>query len=339
MNINELHNAFKEDASKLGDYARIDKTTLANGYCDADEALRAAKEEGNKKEATKQASIRSAYFSALMVRYWYKIFDWMQNSSSLNLAPEDFVNWLSDSLYVAFYYRFWRYEYKAEVKKGIFIDWQYDENGNKIENPYYYEIDPTAVDKIINRCCGSMRGRVYQFHNKDKRKINVQSLSIDQIAEDAGDSFIDDVIDDITDSYESTPASFEGAHQLVLTLLNNGEGIEALIVDGIANRDAFKTSIGSEIDTKYDDETGEAYQEARKVINHTFNERKLVHHLNSINKSFMRRFCEEYAIEEARGEAIYDKLQSLSNYKLYNYVKKTLLEIKEKPDLLNCLYN
>ena len=157
--------------------------------------------------------------------------------------------------------------------------------------------------------------------------------------EDAGDGYVDEVLtfgDD--DMYEDDPVMFQGAHQLVLTLLQRGEGIEALIVDGIANRDSFKSSVGKEVETKYDEETGEAYQEERKIVIQNFNERKLVHHLNSINKSFMRRFCAEYAIEESTGDAIYDKLQSLSNYKLYNYVKKTLLEIKEKPDLLNCLY-
>lgn len=339
MDLNELSAAFKLDASKLGEYWNIDKTTLANGYCDADEAFIAAKKTDNNKEMNKQKALKSAYYSALMVRYWHKIFDWMQNSSSLNLPADEFVTWLSDSLYVAFYYRFWRYEYKAEVKEGVFIDWRYDDNGNKIENPYYYVKDPTAVDKIINRCCGSMRGRVYQFHNKDKRRINVQSMSIEQMMEDAGDGFIDDVITNDDNFYEDNPSTFQGAHQLVLTFLNRGEGIEALIVDGIANRDSFKESIDQEIDTRYDEETGEAYTEERKTITQTFNERKLVHHLNSINESFMRRFCEEYAIEKATGDAILDKLQTLSNYKLYNYVKKTLLEIKNKPDLLNCLYD
>lgn len=331
MTLNELNVAFKEDASYLGNYSKINKTDLANGYCDADEAIIAAKAVNDKKEVNKQTKLRSAYYSALMLRYWYKIFDWMQNSSSLNLSSDEFVSWLSDSLYVAFYYRMWRYEYKAEVKEGKFIDWKYDEEGNKIENPYYYLKDPTAVDKVINRCCLSMRGRVYQFHNKDKRRINVQSLSIDKMIEDAGDGFIDDVLDSETETYEDRPDFLCGSYQLIKMLLQRGEMIEALIVDGIANRDAFKA-------IHMQEESSEEEDDLRNVTYQAFNERKLVHHLASINEAFIDRFCEEYSITKTEGEKIYKKLQDLSNYKLYKYIKKTLLEIKEKKELLDCLY-
>lgn len=339
MTLNELNLSFKEDASYLGKYQDMDKTALANGYCDADEALTFAKEANNKKEISKQMKLKSAYFSALMLRYWYKIFEWMQNSNSLNLTSDEFVNWLSHSLYVAFYYRMWRYEYKAEVKEGKFIDWKYDEEGNRIENPYYYIKDNSAVDKIINRCCLSMRGRVYQFHNKDKRRINVQSLSIEKMMEEAGDAFIDDLNDFNIDTYEDVPKSFQGIYQLVTTLLQRDEGIEALIVDGIANRDSFKTSLRKETEVQVDEETGEEYEDEKQIREEIFNERKLVHHLTSINKTFMRKFCEEYSVGVEQADLLYNKLQELSNYKLYKYIKKTLLEIKEKPELLNCIYN
>lgn len=339
MTLNEMHVAFKEDANHINEYWKLDKTTLANGYCDADEALIIAKTNNNKKEISKQSKLKSAYFSALMVRYWYKIFDWMQNSGSLNLSSEEFASWLSDSLYVAFYYRMWRYKYKAEVKEGKFIDWKYDENGDKIENPYYYEKDPTAVDKIINRCCLSMRGRVYQFHNKDKRRINVQSLSIDKMMEDVGDGFMDDILENEVETYEDNPPMFQGAYQLVSTFLQRGESIEALIVDGIAHRDSFKNSFVQQTDKLYDEDSGEYYEDTHKAVVEEFNERKLIHHLATINQSFMRRFCQEYDIDSIEGEKILEELQSLSNYKLYKYIKKTLMEIKEKPELLNCLYN
>ena len=133
MNIQEMQKLFMQDAQKLGDYQLMSKTELANGYCDAEEAAVAARAQGNEALAALYEDTRSQYYSALMLRYWYKIFEWAQNSSSLHLELTDFVDWLSDSLYVAFYYRLWRYEFEATVKYGKFIDWKYDENGEVCE--------------------------------------------------------------------------------------------------------------------------------------------------------------------------------------------------------------
>ncbi len=171
--IHTMQNNFKLDAEQLGNYEAMSKTELANGYCDADEA-------GDE-------VMKSAYFSALMLRYWYKIWAWQKESASLHLAPTDFVDWLVDSLIIAFTYRTWRYEYKPKVSlknNGAFEGWELDENGNKIPNPYYYKVDPDAPDKIINRCCFSTRGREYQYHNKDKRSANVNTTSLDSLIDE-----------------------------------------------------------------------------------------------------------------------------------------------------------
>ena len=59
--IQDMYKDFVNAASGLGDYQAISKTDLANGYCDADEANDEIK--------------RSQYFAALMLRYWYKIYE------------------------------------------------------------------------------------------------------------------------------------------------------------------------------------------------------------------------------------------------------------------------
>ncbi len=313
MDINELQRNFAADASALGDYQDMDKTTLANGYCDADEALIAAIIEDNKQEIHKQRKLKSAYFSALMLRYWYKIFEWAQNSSSLHLDFTEFADWLSHSLYVAFYYRMWRYEYEATVKHGKFIDWKYDEEGNRIPNKYYWRVDNSAPDKIINRCCASMRGRVYQFYNKDKRRTDVQTASIDQMVEDIGDGAAEHIgmaEDNLVDS----------ARCLIEALIKREEFIEALIVDGIANSDTFKY--------KKNKDSGESA--------YTFDSHRLVKHLNSIDLKFIHQFCLNYMLK-SREDEIFNLLKSMNNSKLYYRIKKTLAEIKQTPELLNCL--
>ena len=313
--IRDTQNAFARNAELLGNYEAMSKTELANGYCDADEAAERARAEGNIREASKQEALRSEYFSALMLRYWYKIFEWSRNSSSLNLELTDFVSWLSKSLYVAFYYRMWRYEYEAEVKEGKFIKWKLDADGNRIPNKYYYIKDNTAPDKVINRCCGSMRGRVYQYYNKDKRKASVQTSSIDAMTDENGDSALA-----YSNCYEQNEFA-SGAKCLVGEFLRQDKGLEALIADGIMNHDTMQFKVDKK------------HPEAGKV----FNARKLVKHLNLINQEFMQEFCEMYSIEESKGESILNKLKSFTNPKLYKYIDKTLIEIKETPEMLDLL--
>lgn len=333
MDVKEMQKVFQKDAEGLGDYQLLSKTELANGYCDAEEAARQAIAEGNQAEAKKQEAIRSQYYSALMLRYWYKIFEWAQNSASLHLELVDFVDWLSDSLYVAFYYRTWRWEYEAIVRHGIFEEWKRDKDGNLIPNKYYWRTDPNAPDKMINRCCGSMRGRVYQYHNKDKRKAGVQTYSLDQMIEDAGDSAVE-----FSGCYVDDPVKYErGVYTLVSEFLHKDEGIEALIIDGIANHDTYKVSKVTNYITEIDDETGDEVQSKYVQTTSTFDSRKLVKHLTHINQDFMRQFCVNYSISMAKGEDIYIKLKKLSNPKLYKYIEKTLIEVRQTPQLLECL--
>lgn len=320
MNIREIQLKFIENASLLGDYSLLSKTELANGYCDADEAIADAEANYDNEEVIKQKMLKSAYHSALMLRYWYKIFEWMQSSSSLNLEPEEFVDWLVDSLYVAFYYRVWRWENEAIVKNGIFIEWKRDANGELIPNKYYYKVDPNAPDKIINRCCGSMRGRVYQFYNKHKRKAGVQTYSIDQMIDDNGDSALDYVG---CISENSLPIN-DSIYSLVTSFIKKNEYIEALIVDGIANGDPFK-------DVK------EKTSDGKTSVNAVFNPRLLVKHLNNIDEKSLKQFIKNYHINDSMQALILEKLKSSSNTKLYKCITKTLIEIKQTPSLLSCI--
>ena len=332
MDINDMQKIFQQDASKLGDYQLMTKTELANGYCDADEAAELARAQGNVVEVEHQEELRSAYHSALMLRYWYKIFEWAQNSSSLNLDYTEFANWLVDSLYVAFYYRVWRWENEAVVRHGRFVEWRKDNDGNLIPNKYYYISDPNAPDKIINRCCGSMRGRVYQYYNKDKRKAGVQMYSLDSMVDENGDSALD-YAGCVSESSAYEP---NATYYLVKEFLKRNEGIEALIVDGIANHDSFKVIK----ETRCEYETGADGNEVcikHKAARAEFSPRMLVKHLNLISPAMMHDFCSQYSVPIATGEEIYNKLKTMSNNKLYKCIEKTLQEIKQTPQLLECL--
>lgn len=333
--IKELQQAFQKDASLLGDYQQLDKTQLANGYCDAEEAMWKAQEEGDEVEEATQKALRSAYNSALMLRYWYKIYEWQSNSVTLNLTLEDFVEWLRKGIWVALYYKVWRWEYKATCKHGKFIEWVLDENGEKIPNKYYWQVDYNAPDKMIHGCFKSIRGREFQYHNKHKRCVNTQAYSLDTMIEDTGDEAVE-FANCTTDDGLTTS---DGTKYIVETLLKRQEGIEALIIDGIANRDSFK--VDSEKTTEMvwnDDNEMEEEVELKKEIS-SFNPRKLVAHLSSIDENFMKDFCSLYALNKEDGNTLFAKLKATPNYKLYEIIKKTLFELKNDSKLLATISN
>lgn len=315
MTVTDYQKTLIEEASFLGDFQNLSKTALANGYCDADEALEQAKLVHNAADEYKYDKLRSAYHAALMLRYWYKIFEWQKSSSSLNLDFIDFVDWLYDSLWVAFYYRMWRYEYKAEVKHGRFIAWKLDADGNRIPNPYYN--DPNAPDKIINRCCGSMRGRVYQYYNKDKRKTDVQKYSIDQSKEAFGDAAYYDVEEMYTQDFKN-----DGTYSIIESLIKQDKLIEALIVDGVVNYNSFKEQRASD----------------GRTCTMEFSKRALVKHLNSLNRNILSEFILTYNADKTKVIDAVNIIENTSNQKLYKMIDKVFLQIKNSKDLLECLY-
>lgn len=330
MTLQQLQQSFMKDAEFLGDYQLLTKTELANGYCDAEEAANKAREEGKEKDVAFYESLRSAYYSALMVRYWFKIYEWINNSSSLQLEQSEFVNWLAECLNDAFYYRGWRFEYKAVVKDGKFIDWKYDEQGNKIKNDNYYLLDPNAPDKNINFFIKAKRGKVYQYYNKDKRKTCVQNYSLDEMIDENGDYAV---------NYAGAYVEPEEnkVKYLIDEFLRRDEGVEALIIDGIANYDTYKQTKVTRTETCYDEETGEEYEEDYSHYKNSFDPRKLVRHLNNLNEEFINQFCKVYKVEKVDGDAIYSRLKKMNNSKLYKYIEKTLIEVRQDASLMDCL--
>ena len=322
MDIKEIQLSFMRCAEGLGDYRLMTKLELANGFCKADE------EHDEEK--------RSEYWSALMLRYWYKIFEWAENSKSCKLQLEDFVDWLNNSLEDAFYYRSWWWKYESVVQHGKFIEYKLDENGNKILNQHYWEIDPNAADKSINYFCAARRGKEYQALNKQKRKTNVLTYSLDANLEDGGDSALEKA------GAIENPNHNSFVQYAVCKFLDQGRSIEALILDGIANHDSFKENKTSEYvyDTEIDEKTGEEVEVKEKVYHYdyVFDPRKLVKHLNNINQDFMQNyFSNEYGVTLEECDKILNKLKTLNNTKLYNYIKKTLENVRQDSDILSCL--
>lgn len=191
--LDTYKNSFIACASGLTNYDKLTETELANGYCDALDSH--------------NEILSGQYYAALMVKYWYKIYKYKATCRSTRLGDEDFIGWLEDALNIAFKYRDWR-----NPSKSIYGD-------------------PKAVDKIINRCCYSIKGYYYQEFNKDKRKLNYLTDSIEGQLEKFGDSA------DANLGFEEE----EGwAKDLIVDLIKKGNIGEAIVVDNICYQDSFK---------------------------------------------------------------------------------------------------
>lgn len=320
MTISEQQRVYIDCASGLGDYQSMSKLELANGYCEAENASDEIK--------------RSQYWAALMLRYWYRIYEWMKNSSSCKLQLEDFVNWLNDALYIAFYYRSWWWEYEAVVRHGKLIEWKLDENGNKIPNEHYWKIDAAAADRSINYFLNAQRGREYQALNKDLRKSNVLYDSLDESVEVCGDLAL-----------EQSGATSDFDHlnsikDLVRKFIAQNRSLEAMIIDGIAYHSSFKEIRHELPELVEDPENPLPFKREKFSYEHEFCPRLLVKHLSTIDENFMETYFKPtYDLDEDTCQEIFRKLKDANNNKLYRYIKKTLINIREDKELLQYIVN
>lgn len=321
MTLLDIEKSCKAEASIINvdgkNYQELSKNELANLYCDYDEIYNFTKDEQEKDRA---ALMRSSLWAALLLRYWFKIYQWQKNSTSLGLGLIDFFTWLADSLRDAFYYRSWRK-----------IRWDANTNG-WISNPQYVD-DENAADKSINYFCGAKRGKEYQAANKDRRKANYQSLSIDTTFDEDGYSILD------REGLCNSGGGYNGIKSLINLLLGEDKGIEAVIVDSIAYGDSIKedkhkhTFMMQELD-----ENGNQteVEETCYRYSHEFNARKIVKFLSELNeKYFTEYFIKNYDIKDYK--PIYEQIKNCSNSKLYKEIEITLNRIKDNPEYLNFL--
>jgi hypothetical protein len=193
--IKETFDSFVRSAKGLGDYQAMSKTELANGYCDADDANDPIK--------------RDQYFSALILRYWFKVKEFAQHSQFARLELDDFVSWVSESLIIAFKYRRWR------------------------DPSHPLSKDPDGPQKVFNQALFSTQKRWLTHLNKNKRRVNYIAESIEEHIEIFGEK-----AQSLTQHY--TEIELTGPSEgIVQRFLNNGSIADALIIDTIAHQDSF----------------------------------------------------------------------------------------------------
>ena len=275
--LSELYSNFEKSAKRIKNWNKYTKSQLANMYCDARD--------------NKNKYLMDSSYSALVCKYWYMVPYMYNQSKSTKLDIEDFVGWLCESLDVAFKYSRWR----------------------DINNPL--SKDPKAPEKVINRCIFSTRQRWYAYFNKDKRKSNFISYSIEDSYEEFGDS-AEGI--EIYDNHDTS------CIEIIDYLIKNGKIIEALIVDGICFHDTIKEVKSSELKNL-------------NIPQYMLSEKKLIKHLNNLDDKFFKYFINTYNIDKRQLKNIMLKVNKLPNKKLYNYVNETLSNLKNDEEVIDLL--
>lgn len=234
------------------------------------------------------------YFSAIICRYWGNIGKYY-NQSKASFTIEDCYSWLCDAILYALRKRKWL------------------EPGNKMYD------DPAGPDKIVNRCIFSTRHIHYQLSNMDKRKINYNSSSLEEMQEDMGNAYATALPAYFCDSTAETYNDSQFV-DLIKKEVTKGELFEAIILDGICFQDSFKWNSKDNI--------------------YEFSLRQLIKHLNNPGEDFLNYFSYRYDAPYNELNQVCLELGKVSNTIIYNKVRKTLYKmrtIKELEDIL-CLH-
>lgn len=203
MEIKEYYTAFVRDANRIPGFVvgqkedvPYDITELANMYV-------LAEEEGDE-------SAKSAYFSALMVRYWHMTSLLYEKSNTLPIEKEDAVRWLEEAILIAMGYKSWLNPDKAVSK------------------------DRKGAEKCINQCITSRRQFWFKHYNQQKRKDDKYLQSLDDAAySDSEEGRKVTVLDTVSCEDDNVNPCAE----LIDKALQKGDVLSGFIIDGIAYQD------------------------------------------------------------------------------------------------------
>lgn len=301
--LKDLYINFVENASNIPNFVvgqkedvPYDIDVLANEYCKA--------QDNNDKEKM------SYYLSALMVRYWHMVPCLFEQSKSSRLEIEDMVFWLYEAFMKAFKYRSW-------------ID-----PNKKVSS------DPKGAEKCFNQCITSVRNYWYNYFNKDKRKINYISYSIDDLIPDSSDSSEKDIA--MVETLAAQEEDYDYIKEIIQQYLDKGDILTALVLDGIVYHDSFVTTIKVKNKTIKDSEDND--MEIKEInTKNTFVQTKLIKHLTTLNKDFEDYFYDKYKVDKDNFKEIILNINKLTDSALLRRVKKSINLVKNNVEVKKAL--
>lgn len=263
---------FKASAARLNvKYEDLSVNELADKFCQA--------MDNNDK------TNKDVYFSALMLRFWYKIGRLYNKNDTLNLNKDDYYSWLVDSLLMAC----------APDNRA----WQKDPTLNAQQ----------VVFKIL---ATRFEAQAYYEANLQKNlgKNNCASLD-DTFQSDEGDATLGDVVED---PKGSELAANSTALSIIQSYLNRNKITEAIILDVIAFRNVFRTTkkIVKTDTTKYTEFSTSLWRH------------ELVQEISTLDDTYITYFTKNYKVDMDAFKAALSNLSKANNTKRYKMIDKTL---------------
>lgn len=268
MVLIDNYNTLEFEANKIEGWKSANKNELCNKYIEYEKS---------------DPELAQCYFCAIVCRYWPMISKYYYQHKDV-FSLEDCYDWLLHSITYAFEHRKWL------------------DPTSKIYN------DPAGPDKIINRAMFSTCLTEYQHVNKEKRKSNLFSASLDSFKEEYGDAFYNMLGDEYIDYLSvNTPYGY-----LVVDAFETKQFVLAFLLDAILEQDVFK--LIEQGNSKYC----------------VFDDKKLVKYLRRLDEKSASIFAKRYDIEFDRVADSIHYITDLSTAQLRRRIKNNLVILKKK---------
>lgn len=279
--MSELEDAlgfFKESAKHIDGYSKLSVNELAEGYCDATDS-------GDE-------DMRDAYFSGLVLRFWYKINKICSENSSLNLSHSDVFDWITNAILMAC-------DKDARA-------WRTNPNLN--------------AQQVINQVLSTrFVAAAYYDSNLQKNQGKLNTCSLDDYLTDEDDgTTLGDTIADSSNPYADTDVV-----AVIQDFINKNKIVEAIIFDNIAFKDCYKHE---QKIVKTTNTAGEAVKYTQHSSN--FWPFKLVKELNALDVDYLNYFVSTYSVSKPILNAGFTAITHANNQKKYKMISAALNELK-----------
>jgi hypothetical protein len=285
--MTELYDTYKDlkaCAKVLGDYEKLSVNELADKYCELTD---------NKTDS----GLRDAYFSALILRFWYKIYKLFSENVTLNLSYTDYYDWVVGAIVMAC---------SPENRS-----WQKDPSLN--------------AQQVINKILATrFLAAAYYESNLQKNQGKHLTVSLDATLAGSDDDKDRTLLETIPDDSTDMKASNDNVAVVVQHYINSNKIIEAIIFDTIAYKDTYKHD-------KRVVKTTDAEGNPTKYTQHTseFWPFKVVKELCALTDSYEKYFLSTYSASQKSFEAAFNTLKKANNQKKYKMLDAALADLKQ----------
>ena len=240
---------------------------------------------------------RDMYYSALVLRFWYRIDHLYCDNRTILPDHAAAFDWLVDGINLALYYKGW-----LNPKKHL------------------------NAQQCIQRCIATIRLRRYYDANLPKNRIHNgrHCMSLDAKMNDDNEDTWADAYPSPDDQYAKIDAELE-TRGLVQACIDDKKIVQAIILDTIAYKDCERS-----IKKTYklvDEEIGKTY--SYTTVGYEFQPRRLIKLLGALPEDYADYFSNKYIVKAEELNAALESVRKSNNQKLYKFVDSTLNDFRD----------